>query len=85
MGDWFPGIDDLLLELVEEAVILLGLLLVFRHFLPIFVFVLHLNEVIIASAAFISQSSTDTKTCDAEDSKRNDETGRIKSSAELIK
>jgi hypothetical protein len=42
--DGLPGVDDLLLELVEEAVVLLRLLLVLRHALALLVFVLHLNE-----------------------------------------
>jgi hypothetical protein len=47
VGHWLPCIDDLLLELVEEAVILLRLLLILGHVLPVLIFVLHLNEVII--------------------------------------
>lgn len=46
MRHWLPGIDDLLLELVEEAVVLLRLFFVFGHFIPILIFVLHLNEII---------------------------------------
>lgn len=47
VGDWFPRVDDLLLEFIEEAVIFLCLLSVLGILVPVFVLVLHLNEVII--------------------------------------
>ncbi len=47
MRDWFPGIDDLLLEFVEETIILLSLFFVGSHLVNVLTLVPHLTTIII--------------------------------------